>query len=266
MNPTYTALIALLRSGEKAFPEDDGKYDGSNSQFSVRIKPESRAFLDMHAERMGVSKSTLYGIILEGGLSEARTSTADKMMGVYERFCLLMDTFGLSALQQAQLLAPFGISQGALSSAERTLDLLNPQVLHQLALWFEIDVQWLLCEKNYPMSNNYFFDNDFLNHDVLSDDIEVAYFRAVGNYEVTLAFTKEWKDIQGIIRIPIIKVYRVLKEWEVDCRPGEKTKSTRYLTYSQRQVESLTFGSVFPVMIVDKCQVEYQNYQDWLVG
>lgn len=266
MNPTYTALISLLRAGDIPFPEADEKYDGSNSQFSVRIKPESRAFLNMHAQRLGVSKSTLYGILLEGVLSEARASTADKMMGVYERFCLLMDAYGLNVLQQAQLLSPFGISQGALSSAERTLDLLNPQVLTQLASWFEIDAWWLFCEKNNPMKNDYFFDQNLLNDDVLNDRVELAFFRAVGDHKAVWAFTKEWKDIQGVTRIPIIKVYRVLKEWYVGSTVLKATKRVRYLTYSQRQVDSLIFGFVFPVMIIDKYQSEYKNHQDWQVN
>lgn len=261
MNPTYTALIALLRSGDMVFPEGDGKYDGGNSQFSVRIKPESRAFLDMHAERIGVSKSTLYGIILEGVLSEARSSTADKMMGVYERFCLLMDAHRVNVLQQAQLLAPFGISQGALSSAERTLDLLNPQVLHQLASWFEIDVQWLFCEKMYPMENYHFFDQKPLDYDALGDSAELVFFRVMSDCDVIFAFTREWKSVQGVITIPIIKIYRVLKEWGFP-----KTKNARYLAYSQKQVESLTNGSVFPIMVVDNYQCEYKNHQDWLAG
>ncbi|MEQ9859515.1 hypothetical protein OI450_05970 [Pectobacterium cacticida] len=261
MNPTYTALIALLRSGDMVFPESDGKYDGGNSQFSVRIKPESRAFLDMHAERIGVSKSTLYGIILEGVLSEARASTADKMMGVYERFCLLMDAYGVNVLQQAQLLASFGISQGALSSAERTLDLLNPQVLHQLASWFEIDVQWLFCEKMYPMEYCHFFDQEPLDYNVLSETAELAFFRAIGDCNVTLAFTREWKNIHGVINIPIIKVFRILRKWDL-----REAKNVRYLAYSQKQVESLTDGSVFPIMIVDNYKREYKSYQDFLVG
>lgn len=263
MNPTYTALISLLRAGDIPFPEADEKYDGSNSQFSVRIKPESKAFLDIHAQRLGVSKSTLYGILLEGVLSEARASTADKMMGVYERFCLLMDAYGLNVLQQAQLLSPFGISQGALSSAERTLDLLNPQVLTQLASWFEIDAWWLFCEKSHPMKNDHFFDQTPLNDDVLNDRVELVFFRAVGDHEVTLAFTKEWKDIQGVTRIPIIKLYRVLKDWDTGSLASKKPKSVRFLTYSQRQVDSLIFGSVFPVMIIDNFQSEYKNYLDW---
>ncbi|MBE5221325.1 MULTISPECIES: hypothetical protein [Pectobacterium] len=261
MNPTYTALIALLRSGDIVFPERDEKYDGGNSQFSVRIKPESRAFLDMHAERIGVSKSTLYGIILEGVLSEARASTADKMMGVYERFCLLMDAHSVNVLQQAQLLAPFGISQGALSSAERTLDLLNHQVLYQLASWFEIDVQWLFCEKIYPVDNYHFFDQKPLDYDALSDSAELVFFRAMSDCDVIFAFTREWKNVQGVINIPIIKIYRVLKEWGFP-----KTKNARYLAYSKKQAESLTNGSVFPIMVIDNYQCEYKNHQDWLAG
>ncbi|GAB7261573.1 hypothetical protein [Dickeya ananatis] len=95
MNPTYTALLSLLRSGNGNIVPDtseESNSGGSNqfsSQFSVRIKPESKAFLDMYSEMLGLSKSALYGMIVEGVISEARASSADKMNGVYERFLLV---------------------------------------------------------------------------------------------------------------------------------------------------------------------------------
>lgn len=45
MNATYTALIALMRSGEISL-ESGESVPAFSSQFSVRIRPESRVFLD----------------------------------------------------------------------------------------------------------------------------------------------------------------------------------------------------------------------------
>ncbi|WP_205590926.1 hypothetical protein [Pectobacterium brasiliense] len=120
-------------------------------------------------------------------------------------------------------------------------------------------MQWLFCEKMYPMENYHFFDQKPLDYDALSDDVELVFFRAMSDCNVTLAFTRKWKNVQGVINIPIIKIYRVLREWELP-----KTKNAKYLSYSQKQVESLTDGSVFPSMVVDNYKSEYKSYQDFL--
>lgn len=59
MNPTYTALIALMRSGEISM-ESGESLPASSAQFSVRIRPESRVFLDKCAEHLGISRAALF--------------------------------------------------------------------------------------------------------------------------------------------------------------------------------------------------------------
>ncbi|ULR31667.1 helix-turn-helix domain-containing protein [Dickeya fangzhongdai] len=270
MNPTYTALLSLLRSGNGNIVPDaseESNSGGSNqfsSQFSVRIKPESKAFLDMYSEKLGLSKSALYGMIVEGVISEARASSADKMNGVYERFCLLMDANQLSVIQQAQLLAPFGISSSALSNAERTLDLLNMQVLRQLADWFGVDVEWLCCESNYPISGIRPF-----NGDGVECDSEIVFFRCNESYLMSGVFTRTWRFIQNV-PIPYIKVYMKGITSDLNAQHYHAVNinkgGVKYFLFSEKQVESLLLGSVLPVMIIDNPIKEYADYSAFVAG
>ncbi|EDD1255034.1 hypothetical protein GAZ62_12455, partial [Salmonella enterica] len=150
MNATYTALIALLRSGEISL-EPEESVPASSAQFSVRIRPESRVFLDRCAEHLGISRAALFGLCIDGIVAEARDSVADRASTLYERFCLLMDAHGLSVVEQAQLLASWGIRASVLASQDRTLDLLNKPLLQQLSTWFDVDVNWLLGDSTYPV-------------------------------------------------------------------------------------------------------------------
>ncbi|EIK1792481.1 hypothetical protein LJW72_004461, partial [Salmonella enterica] len=150
MNATYTALIALMRSGEIS-PVPEESVPASSAQFSVRIRPESRVFLDKCADHLGISRAALFGLCIDGIVAEARDSVADRASTLYERFCLLMDAHGLNVVEQAQLLASWGIRASVLASQDRTLDLLNKPLLQQLSTWFDVDINWLLGDSTYPV-------------------------------------------------------------------------------------------------------------------
>ncbi|HAD7894543.1 TPA_asm: hypothetical protein G1Z67_23090, partial [Salmonella enterica subsp. enterica serovar Typhi str. 404ty] len=139
MNATYNALIALMRSGEIPL-ETGASVSAPSAQFSVRIRPETRVFLDRCAEHLGISRAAMFGMCIDGIVAEARESIADRTSTLYERFCLLLDAHGLNVIEQAQLLASWGIRASVLASQDRTLDLLNKPLLQQLSTWFDVDV------------------------------------------------------------------------------------------------------------------------------
>ncbi|HAG0015866.1 TPA: hypothetical protein G8O67_003170 [Salmonella enterica] len=92
MNLTYTALIALLRAGSiRPVADAPALNDAASTQFSVRLRPESRIFFDDCAGRMGISRAALFSMLADG----MRDDTADRAVSLYERFCLLMDAHGL---------------------------------------------------------------------------------------------------------------------------------------------------------------------------
>ncbi|EBS4057511.1 hypothetical protein DPY64_10780 [Salmonella enterica subsp. enterica serovar Newport] len=288
MNATYTALMALLRSGE--IPQQgSGEHPVAGNQFSIRIRPESRLFLEACAERLGLSRAALVGLCIDGIMAEARDSVADRAVSLYERFCLLMEAQGLNVVDQAQLLAPWGIRASVLASQDRTLDLLSKPVLQQLATWFDVDVNWLLGESAYPVDmadglRDWAMQTPGLLCRLQSlssaDPVELIFFRQHGRQPAgSVGLCLRWHPVISGLPVTLLRTYQAL-DWSdgqvqqayrqllrvASVTPGGQLKKAvenyppvhvRYFTFSARQMQALDNGEVLPAIIFNHPQGEY---------
>jgi len=286
MNATYTALIALLRSGEIHIREPDNTPAAGN-QFSVRIRPESRMFLDSCAERLGISRAALFGLCIDGVVAEAREHVAGRVASLYERFCLLMDAQGLNIVDQAQLLAPWGIRASVLASQERTLDLLSKPVLQQLADWFDVDINWLLGESSNPVDMTDGLRDwaeqspellRWLSSLQSEDPVELIFYHQQGRSLLNMGLCVRYRPLLSGLPVSLLRIFQAL-DWgdEQVKRAYEKLKSAacvtpsghvkervdkyplirvRYFTFSARQMQALNNGEVLPAMIFNHPQRE----------
>ncbi|EGD0798137.1 hypothetical protein IAQ76_001170 [Salmonella enterica] len=287
MNATYTALIALLRSGEISL-EPEESVPASSAQFSVRIRPESRVFLDRCAEHLGISRAALFGLCIDGIVAEARDSVADRASTLYERFCLLIDAHGLSVVEQAQLLASWGIRASVLASQDRTLDLLNKPLLQQLSTWFDVDVNWLLGDSTYPvdMADG---QRDWVTQtpsllcrlqSIQSEDpVELIFFWQHGRKPHNVGLCLRYRPVISGEPVTLFRAYQAL-EWRdeqvrqaynqlqlvTSITPSGHLKEQvekyppvrmRFFTFSARQMQALDNGEIIPAMIFNKPLGEY---------
>ncbi|EDR5076953.1 hypothetical protein GS039_001435 [Salmonella enterica] len=287
MNATYTALIALMRSGEIS-PVPEESVPASSAQFSVRIRPESRVFLDKCAEHLGISRAALFGLCIDGIVAEARDSVADRASTLYERFCLLMDAHGLSVVEQAQLLASWGIRASVLASQDRTLDLLNKPLLQQLSTWFDVDVNWLLGDSTYPVDmadgqRDWAMQTPSLLcrlQSVQSEDpVELIFFWQHGCKPHNVGLCLRYRPIISGEPVTLFRSYQAL-EWHdeqvrqaynqlrlvTSITPSGHVKEQvekyppvrmRCFTFSARQMQALDNGEIIPAMIFNKPLGEY---------
>ncbi|EFU5484222.1 hypothetical protein HT342_004780 [Salmonella enterica subsp. enterica serovar Muenchen] len=287
MNATYTALIALMRSGEIS-PVPEESVPASSAQFSVRIRPESRVFLDKCAEHLGISRAALFGLCIDGIVAEARDSVADRASTLYERFCLLMDAHGLSVVEQAQLLASWGIRASVLASQDRTLDLLNKPLLQQLSTWFDVDVNWLLGDSTYPVDmadgqRDWAMQTPSLLcrlQSVQSEDpVELIFFWQHGRKPHNVGLCLRYRPIISGEPVTLFRSYQAL-EWHdeqvrqaynqlrlvTSITPSGHVKEQvekyppvrmRCFTFSARQMQALDNGEIIPAMIFNKPLGEY---------
>lgn len=287
MNATYTALIALMRSGEIS-PVPEESVPASSAQFSVRIRPESRVFLDKCAEHLGISRAALFGLCIDGIVAEARESVADRASTLYERFCLLMDAHGLSVVEQAQLLASWGIRASVLASQDRTLDLLNKPLLQQLSTWFDVDVNWLLGDSTYPVDmadgqRDWAMQTPSLLcrlQSVQSEDpVELIFFWQHGRKPHNVGLCLRYRPIISGEPVTLFRSYQAL-EWHdeqvrqaynqlrlvTSITPSGHVKEQvekyppvrmRCFTFSARQMQALDNGEIIPAMIFNKPLGEY---------
>lgn len=287
MNATYAALVALLRSGEIA-PTLAEPASVSNAQFSVRIRPESRVFLDACARHLGISRAALFGLCIDGIVAEARDSVADRASTLYERFCLLMDAHGLNVVEQAQLLAPWGMRASVLASQDRTLDLLNKPLLQQLSTWFDVDINWLLGDATCPVDmadgqRDWVMQTPSLLCRLQSiqseDPVELIFFWQHGRTPHNVGLCLRYRPIISGEPVTLFRAYQALDWRDEQVRQAyeqlrrvtritpsghikEKVEKyppirMRYFTFSARQMQASDNGEILPAMIFNKPQGEY---------
>ncbi|ECK5631365.1 hypothetical protein NKD49_002327 [Salmonella enterica] len=289
MNATYNALIALMRSGEIPL-ETGASVSAPSAQFSVRIRPETRVFLDRCAEHLGISRAAMFGMCIDGIVAEARESIADRTSTLYERFCLLLDAHGLNVIEQAQLLASWGIRASVLASQDRTLDLLNKPLLQQLSTWFDVDVNWLLGNSSYPVDmadglRDWAVQTPSLLCRLQSiqsvDPVELIFFWQQGRKPQSVGLCLRYRPLISGEPIGLLRVYQAL-DWQdeqvqqaynqlrriTSITLGGYTKDKvekyppirlRYFTFSARQMQALDNGAVIPAMIFDKPKGEFPS-------
>jgi len=301
MNATYTALIALMRSGEIS-PTLAETASMTNSQFSVRIRPESRVFLDACAAHLGISRAALFSLCIDGVVAEARDNVADRASTLYERFCLLMDAHGLNVVDQAQLLAPWGIRTSVLASQDRTLDLLNKPLLQQLSTWFDVDVNWLLGASSHPVDmtdgqRDWVMQTPSLLCRLQSlqsaDPVELIFFWQQGRRPAcNVGLCLRYRPVISGVPVTLVSVFRTVawrnEQAQQACKQltdvismtasGHKRERAaecaqyplirpRYVTFSARQMQAIEQGEIIPAMIFDKPQGEYPGIpQEWVLS
>ncbi|MDJ6542840.1 hypothetical protein LEC33_18545 [Salmonella enterica] len=281
MNPTYTALIALLRTGSVRPVADTVLNDATSSQFSVRLRPEARLFFDTCAERLGISRAALFGMLADGVIAEVRNDTADKVVTLYERFCLLMDAHGLDVTEQARLLKPWGFLPGVLASRERTLDLLDVSLLQQLADWFYVDVNWLrgrpacpVCVPDGDSADNWSAVTEHLRTlpgmEGAGEPVELIFCfsrSAAGEPVRDTGLCLRWQRVIGDVTVPVVRWYG-MAAWEAPYTQEvfRRLRSLasesprircRYFRLSARQLQGLARGEILPVMVLNHSLGEY---------
>lgn len=297
MNPTYTALIALLRAGGiRPAVETSVPKDTENTQFSVRLRPETRRFFDASAERLGISRAALFGLLADGMIAEVRNDTADKAVTMYERFCLLMDAHELDVTTQARLLKPWGFLTSVLASRERTLDLLDVSLLQQLADLFCVNVDWLRGISSFPVRTDAASVSGISRWITLADDIRNLQETTdlTGPVEMIFCFSRSAdgeadRDVGLCLRyrrrihdvaVPGVIWYGTAVRGEPETQealrylqtlvtisstgqPGSSLPQKvphilcRYFRLSARQMQGLSRGEILPVMVLNHPLGEY---------
>ncbi|EAY1188282.1 hypothetical protein RDB90_004262 [Salmonella enterica] len=295
MNPTYTALVQLLRAGAVCTGTDASQLNGvENTQITVRLRPETRIFFDVCSERLGVSRTVRFNLMVDGLMAQTLDNTSHKAVTLYERFCLLMDAHGLDVMEQVCLLKPWGFRSGLLASCERTLDLLSIPLLQQLAGWFYVDVDWLrgrtacpVCVPDGDGADNWSAVTEHLRAlpgmDDTSSPVELIFCfvrRAAGEPVRDVGLCLRYRRLTGEMTVPVVRWYgmaawqvpytqeefRRLQSLACGSARGEPLRTPpesyprircRYFRLSARQMQGLARGEVLPVMILNHPQGEY---------
>lgn len=199
-----------------------------------------------------------------------------------------MDAHGLNVVEQAQLLAPWGIRASVLASQDRTLDLLNKPLLQQLSTWFDVDVNWLLGDSSYPVDMaDGLRDWSIQTPSILcrlqsmqsEDPIELIFFWQQGRQPHNVGLCLRYRPVISGEPVTLLRVYQALDWRDEQVRQAYnqlrrvtsitpsghiKEKVEKYppvrmrcFSFSARQMQALDNGEIIPAMIFNKPLVEY---------
>ena len=115
---------------------------------SIRLKPETKHFLEAQAQVLNTSVQGLIDAILDGVVAATTDDPTSRLRAIRERFFLLMEAHGLDLPAAVELMAPFGFTLSTLNSVDRLLDLMTPAAINHLADAFHVRSEWLRGDGN----------------------------------------------------------------------------------------------------------------------
>lgn len=200
---------------------------------SVRLRPETKAYLQAQSEIFGVSLSQVINIILDGVVSmETKTTASNKINQIYDRIMTLFEAHHINVIDMAKMLSAYDIKLTQLRTPEVFIDLLSTEVIKDIALWFGVDYRWVIGET-----------------DRMYEPREIVWYKSAYSFSMYLA---QMNYIHNDLKIYVVK------KSNVDFKDAERTDNNE---------ERLDMGFVisyeYEVNGVQFTRYEVGEFQRW---
>ncbi len=142
MNVNFEALLQKLvgRGRQIALHQTPTQ---ERPPLTIRLQPQTRAFVEGQAEAMSTSVQSVISMILDGVALTTVDAPSGGLRAIRERFFMLFGEHGFDLPGISTLLAPQGFTLSALGNNDRLLDLLTHPTLDHLAATFFVRSDWL---------------------------------------------------------------------------------------------------------------------------
>lgn len=105
MHSLSKLVQALIAFGNKtALAQSKEMDDGRKEITSIRLKPQTRAYLQVQSENLGISVSQLINIMVDGVVSVETTPQKNVIDTMYDRLMMLFESHNLTPLEVSRLL------------------------------------------------------------------------------------------------------------------------------------------------------------------
>jgi hypothetical protein len=147
---TLVKIIQSLITGghPQALKQMDETEEGRKEITSIRLKPQTRAYLQAQSDSLGISVSQLINIIVDGVVSIETTPQISKINSIYDRLMLLFENHRIQPMDMSRMLSDFGVTLSKLKSCDTMLDLITPAMIQQVSSWFGTNPKWLSAESD----------------------------------------------------------------------------------------------------------------------
>ncbi|WP_226905700.1 MULTISPECIES: conjugal transfer protein TraE [Serratia] len=155
MHSLSKLVQALIAFGNKTAQAQSKEMDDGRKEItSIRLKPQTRAYLQVQSENLGISVSQLINIMVDGVVSVETTPQKNVIDTMYDRLMMLFESHNLTPLEISRLLKHRGVTLSKLKSRDALLDLITPEMLAEISEWFGVRLTWLNGRGDEIYENN----------------------------------------------------------------------------------------------------------------
>ncbi|WP_455917053.1 conjugal transfer protein TraE [Pantoea agglomerans] len=215
MHSMTKILGSLLTGGqERAIKQMAEEDDGRKEVTSIRLRPQTRAWLQAQSETLGISVSQMINIMVDGVISIETSPRQSRIDTMYDRLMLLFESHGLAPLEMSRMLAQYGITLSALKSRNATLDLITPELINDVSGWFGVNASWLSAttDEVYPRRGLGWYKKaedmavSVIERNILHGNLDVYVIRSDG---VSFQKAEHQEDNTHNLNIGFVLKYRV---------------------------------------------------------
>lgn len=162
----FTQLLqSLIKTGNMVAEDRISQLEDTSVKelTTVRLRPETKAYLQSQSETLGVSLSQVINMILDGVVSmEMKPAADNKIKGIYDRIMSLFELHNINTVDMAKMLSGYGIKLSHLRNPDKFIDILSMDMIKEIADWFSINYKWVIGETNElysPRDNTWYKDS-----------------------------------------------------------------------------------------------------------
>lgn len=162
----FTQLLqSLIKTGNMVAEDRISQLEDTSVKelTTVRLRPETKAYLQSQSETLGVSLSQVINMILDGVVSmEMKPAADNKIKGIYDRIMSLFELHNINTVDMAKMLSGYGIKLSHLRNPDKFIDILSMDMIKEIADWFSINYKWIIGETNElysPRDNTWYKDS-----------------------------------------------------------------------------------------------------------
>ncbi|EFE93265.1 hypothetical protein HMPREF0758_5086 [Serratia odorifera DSM 4582] len=165
MHSLLKIVQSLITSGNSRANERNTEVEeGPKEITSIRLKPQTRAYLQVQSETLGISVSQLINIMIDGVVELETAPRKNEIDSLYDRLMMLFESHKISPLDMSLMLHKYGVTLSKIKSRDIMLDLITPEMLKEVSSWFGTNLTWLngTSEEIYSRSIDWYKNPDWM--------------------------------------------------------------------------------------------------------
>jgi hypothetical protein len=151
MLASFESLLGRLARKGTETAKRTSVAEAEKTPTSIRLKPQTKHFIDHQAEALGTSAQAVINMILDGVAETSMDSTAGALRTIRERFFFVFQAHKFDLPGIVSVMKPHGFRLSDLDNPSRLLDLIDQASIQHIAQTFFVQPEWVSGVSAWPV-------------------------------------------------------------------------------------------------------------------